>query len=236
MISSSASRQSRLTSAGSATAVASASGVPDSRTSASRTAAGNGRPPRAHSVQTAPPRSGSQRNATSATPRPAKLPPPHAAQVSSTGPNPSRDSSPISNTRSRSALAPSPSSSRRNSASQSNDCGLDLAGRAQLAHHLRGVRGVRHPRHVGPERGVALGGVEPLQRQPARRPARSRSAADPSAHSDSPPANRRWLLRAPRASADTRPGVTAEQRDDAIRLAVVHRAQHDRSVRVRTME
>jgi len=36
-------------------------------------------------------------------------------------------------------------------------------------------------------------------------PARSRIAADPSAHRDSPPAKRRWLLRAPRASADSRP-------------------------------
>ena len=36
-------------------------------------------------------------------------------------------------------------------------------------------------------------------------PARSRSAAVPTAHSPSPPAKRRWLLRALRASADSRP-------------------------------
>ena len=43
------------------------------RTSASRTAVWMGRPPRAHATQTAPPRSGSHRNATSDAARPAKL-------------------------------------------------------------------------------------------------------------------------------------------------------------------
>ena len=50
----------------------------------------------------------------------------------------------------------------------------------------------------------------------------------PSAQKPSPPPNRRWLLRAPRASAQTASGAPAEQRDDAIRFAVIHHAQDDR--------
>jgi hypothetical protein len=63
---------------------------------------------------------------------------------------------------------------------------------------------VGHARHVGTKRGVSFGRVEALQRrQLGARPLAHRRC--PSAHSDRPPANRRWLLRAPRASADSRP-------------------------------
>ena len=64
-------------------------------------------------------------------------------------------------------------------------------------------------------------------------PARSRSEATPTAQRPSPPAKRRWLLRAPRASADSAPGLAPEQRDDPIGLAVVDRAQDDRGRRER---
>ena len=151
-----------------------------------------------------------------------------SAQVSSTGPKPRPDSRPIPNTRSRSALAPSASSSRRNATSQSNSGNFDLVGRAQLADQLRRVSCVRHARDVGAERRGSSGSRRTAPASPSSAPGRSRTAAVPSAHSPRPPAKRRWLLRAPRASADRRPGVTAEQRDDAIRLAVVHDAQHDR--------
>ena len=79
------------------------------------------------------------------------------------------------------------------------------------------------------ERGVALGRVEALQRhQLGARRARAR-AADPER------AQRQAAREAPlalaRAARQRRqpPRVAPEQRHDAIRLAVVHRAQHDRA-------
>ena len=233
MISSSASRQSRLTSGGQRLGRRRPrAAVRDSRTSAARTAGGSGRPPRAHgdADRAAPvgvpaerdlrrrsgPRSVARRRRrrcrapgrTRARREQAEL---EHAQPLGAGPVARRGS--------------------RGTRAASRRRRLDLAGRAQLADQLGGVGGVRHARDV---RRRARRGSRSRRSARAsaarRRPARAAPPV-PTRTAPSPPAKRRWLLRAPRASADSRPVVAAEQRHDPIRLAVAHGAQHDRGGR-----
>jgi hypothetical protein len=162
MISSSASRQSRLTSAGRLRAARRPAGPrePDQRL-AHRGCSGPAAPRAGRADGAAPVGIPAERDLRARRPRtPAAA---HARSVQH-GPEPRSRSRPISNTRRRSALAPSPSSSRRNAAASRRPPARP-AGRAQLADQLRRVRGVGHARHVGTKRGVALGRVEALQRR-----------------------------------------------------------------------
>ena len=105
--------------------------------------------------------------------------------------------------------------SRRNATSQSKTAGLDLAGRAQLADQLGGVGRVRHARDVAcrAPRGSSVD-VEPLERHQlgarrARAPPPSPTRAQPQAAGEPPLA----LARAARQRREPA-RVAAEQRHD----------------------
>ncbi len=146
MISSSASRQSRFTSAGRVSRPPRPrSETCDRWASAARTSAVMGRPPRAQAVQTAPPRSGSQRKA-----RRRRALSPQAAQRSTTGPKPSPREQPQLEHAQPLGAGPFGVEEAEKRRQPVVDGPLDLARRAELGDQLGGVRGVRHPRHVGP--------------------------------------------------------------------------------------
>ena len=89
--------------------------------------------------------------------------PPHTAQVSRTGPNPSPPSRPTSNTRNRSALAPSRREAEGRRATRRNHR-LHLPWRAQLTDQLDPIGAVGHARDVGAEPRRGSRRVEALQR------------------------------------------------------------------------
>ena len=194
-------RQPALRSRSRLTPSASCSDSPPSRTSARRVSAISSAPVRTQSRQTTPPRSGCQRVLSS----PTRLAAP-ARHASNEAPMPSRPSRPSSKTRSRSAVAPPPRPAQ-GIVQPVVDRRLGVSRRAQPIAQLDGVGGVRGAGEIAAQPQPRLLHLEAVERPSARAP-RSRSSACPHAPSPSPPPKRLTLLRAPRASAETRPVVT----------------------------
>ena len=177
MISSSASRQSRLTSAGSGSAAASAQRRPrqaDQRLAHGRRACGRPaararRADRAAAV-------GIPAERTSEVGRPAKLSPPHAAQVSTHGPNPSRRQQPDLEHAQPLGAGPVRVEQPQERRQPVEDGRLDLAGRAQLA---RPARRRRRRGPCAPRRVPSAGGCRSRRTAPASPARRRRARAAP---------------------------------------------------------